>query len=735
MGSKVEMARIFLLPIFTLLILVESKGQRTAQIEKIKERPTIDGILDESFWRDATKLDAFINQWPVDSGLAKSQTIVKMGFDDVFMYVGIQCLEASNEHVIQTLKRDKPDEYFGSDGIGIVLDPVNEKSSGFFFGVNAGGAQMEGLIRIRGSNTIIDENWDNKWFSKTTKGDSVWYVEMAIPFRTLRYDPSNQTWGINFVRNDMKNNVYSSWNQVPVNFNTIDLGYTGELSWSSRPPAIKNGSVNVLPYASSSLSKDFEGGEKLQDTHNVGVDAKVAITPSLNLDLTVNPDFSTVDVDVQQTNLTRFSLFFPERRGFFLENSDLFTSFGIRSINPFFSRRIGLVNGETVPIIYGLRVTGNASDKSRIGFLNVRTASRDGINGQNYTVGSYQFRVGKRSSFNALLVDRRKIGQEENGLENSYNSVAAANFKLLTPDGKWSAEIGYNKSFNPGGLEQEGTFSASARYATKNLFSRFSVHDVGRNYLTDVGFVPRLLNYDAERDTTVRIGFTQYGYSLFYDFYPRSKKINLHGPRFSSNVRTDERGNLVATFAGLFYYLNFKNQNEFELSYFHEYDNLPFSSFIVGDVPFPRDEYINQSVSFFFRTDPRRKLSSFTSGRIGSFYNGTRKRLVSRLNYRVQPWGNFGISYEINAIQLPSALQSSTLHLFGPVAEISFSNAMFWTTFIQLNTQAENLNINSRFQWRFKPMSDIFVVYSENYLPESLSVKNSSLVIKVTYWI
>ncbi len=725
-----------LLPLLVFSLIIGSlHAQRSAQITKVVGRPTIDGVLDEPLWDGLDELNHFINQWPVDSGLAKSQTVVKMAFDDAFLYIGIQCFEQNNAHVIRTLKRDKPDEHFGSDGIGVVLDPVNEKSSGFFFGVNAGGAQMEGLIRIRGSNTIIDENWDNKWFSKTTIADSVWYVEMAIPFRTLRYDPNNQVWGLNIVRNDMKNNVYSSWNQVPVNFNTIDLGYTGLLHWSARPPSIKNGSVNLLPYASSSLSKDFEAMEALKTTHNVGVDAKVAITPSLNLDLTINPDFSTVDVDIQQTNLTRFSLFFPERRGFFLENSDLFTSFGIRSINPFFSRRIGLVGGQTVPIIYGMRVTGNVSDKSRIGFLNVRTASKEGINAQNYTVGSYQFRVGQRSSFNALFVDRRKIGRDENSLQNSYNSIAAANFKLLTPDGKWSAEVGYNKSFNPGDLEHEGTLSASARYATKKLFSRFSVHSVGQNYLTDVGFVPRLVNYDAENDTTVRIGFTQFGYSLFYDSYPESEKINLHGPRFSSNVRTDENGQLVATFAGLFYYLNFKNQNEFEISYFHEYDNLPFSSFIVGDVPFPKDDFINQSIGFFFRTDPRKKVSLFTSGRIGSFYNGTRKNLVNRVNYRVQPWGNFGLSYEINDIQLPSPLESSTLHLLGPVAEISFSNAMFWTTFVQLNTQWENLNINSRFQWRFKPMSDIFLVYSDNYLPESLTAKNRSLVIKVTYWI
>ncbi len=709
--------------------------KRSVTVKKINQEINIDGRLDEGLWKDQASFNNFINQWPVDSGLAVAQTDVKITFDDQFLYVGATLYDVGNDHIIRTLKRDQDDEYFGSDGLGIILDPINEKTNGFFFGVNAGGAQIEALARINGSETSLDPNWDNKWYSEVTKGDSIWFIEMAIPFRTLRYNPQNTTWGINFVRNDMKSNVYSSWNQVPVNLNTIDLGFTGQMIWDSPPPAIKNGLVNLIPYIAGSLNKDYEANQPDRWDGNIGVDAKIALNSAVNLDLTINPDFSTVDLDIQQTNLTRFSLFFPERRGFFQENSDLFTSFGLRTINPFFSRRIGLDNGEVIPIIFGVRLTGNLSERLRIGLMNVQTARGQGVNPQNYGVAAFQQRLGSRSSINGLFVNRQSTKSDENQLEENFNRVGALQLNLLSKDGKLAADIGFQKSFNPGKLEQEEYFSGTLRYNSKRFFVRLSAHHIGRDFISDVGFVPRLYNYDAARDTTIRRQFTQLANLLVYNFFPKSGSLNLHGPRVSSTYVLNPDGSINGSFEGLFYYWNFKNQNEMEMRITLDRDNLPFDSFIAGDIPFPAANYTYPSAGFFFNTNPRRKLSSFTNVSYGDFFSGKRFRFTERLRYRVQPWGNFSISYTLNEISLPDELDSTTLHLLGITSEISFSNRMFWTTFIQYNTQIENININSRFQWRYRPMSDLFIVYSENYFSSNLKVKNRGIVIKLTYWI
>ncbi|WP_051947229.1 DUF5916 domain-containing protein [Muricauda sp. MAR_2010_75] len=723
-----------------ILLLISSlhlNGQQQFNLKRIDSKITIDGALDESVWQNLEKTTPFLNQWPKDTGEADSQTEVRMAYDDVFLYVGITCHEKNNQHIIRTLKRDQDDEHFGSDGIGIVLDPFNQRTNGFFFGVNAGGAQFEGLISVEGNESYINENWDNKWFSEISLGNNVWYVEMAIPFRTLRYDTSNRVWGLNFVRNDMKNNYYSSWNRVPLNLNTINLGYTGELLWDSNPPKAKKGNINLLPYMAGGIARDHELQGTEQYSFEVGLDAKLAISSSLNLDLTLNPDFSTVDVDQQITNLTRFALFFPERRGFFLENSDLFTSFGKEDITPFFSRRIGLANGQPTPIQYGARISGNLSNKLRVGVMDVQTGKTDNANAQNYFVSSFSQRFGKRSTLDALLVNRQRTTQNSDSTQAAYNRVLALEYNFLDETGKWSANLGMHKSFNPGEFEEEYYYTATVRFNNKNILTRLSGDRVGENYITDVGFVPRLNNFDAENEVFVKLGYYQLSHLFVYNFLPghKTSKYNLHGPRVSTRAFLNMDGSLNSSIAGFYYFFDFKNQNALELSYVNEKNDLPFDSFIVGNIPFSKGYYSYDRVGFWGRLDPRKQFSGSLGAEYGSFYSGNRLYIEAETNIRFQPWGNFILRYNFNDVRLPSNLDSAQLHLFGLTSEISFSNTMFWTTFLQYNTQQDNININSRFQWRFLPMSDLFVVYTENYFPESLAIKNRGIVLKFTYWL
>lgn len=341
-------------------------------ISKTQTPVKIDGILDDEVWKKAQKVSSFWEKYPDDKKKAKHATEAQTAYDDKFLYVAYTAYD-SGKVFIQSLKRDIGHD--GNDCVALVLDPVNTRNNGFFFVVNAYNAQSEDQLTSAGDG--VSFSWDQTWYSETKRYGDRWTVEMAIPFKSIRYPADKKTWGINFVRVDTKTNEYSTWTNVPVNFSTHDVGYTGALIWEDAPP--KPGSNTVfVPFVTTEVTENRAGNEPVSAKPNAGFDAKIGLTSSLNLDLTVNPDFSQIEVDRQVTNLTRFNIFFPERRTFFLENADLFSGYGIDPIRPFYSRRIGLdKNGNKIPILFGARITGNIAKKTRIGFMNMQTGRQD----------------------------------------------------------------------------------------------------------------------------------------------------------------------------------------------------------------------------------------------------------------------------------------------------------------------------------------------------------------------
>lgn len=366
------------------------------RITKTVSEIKIDGDLSESAWQGLDIAKNFAPHWPQDNVPLKRDTEVRMTFDDKFLYVAAVCHD-TNTHIIQSLKRDG--DFWSSDAFALILDPINERTNGFFFGVSVANAQFDDLLTFQTDD--LTGSWDNRWYSKTKVYTNYWTVEMAIPFKTLRYNPEKTTWGMNFHRNDVKNNQFSTWTFIPVNFNGYDLGYTAALHWDTPPPPVK-GNAAIIPYLTGDTSHDHLNGKPTSSHLNGGLDAKIAITPSLNLDLTVNPDFSQVEVDQQVTNLTRFGVFFPERRSFFLENSDLFGSYGMESFRPFFSRAIGLdQNAQPLPIIGGARLSGNLDKNWRVGLMSMQTAAKGDDPAQNF----------KTFSFTKTFIDKRLCTQ------------------------------------------------------------------------------------------------------------------------------------------------------------------------------------------------------------------------------------------------------------------------------------------------------------------------------------
>jgi hypothetical protein len=695
----------------------------------------IDGHLDEQSWQQAEPKNNFWLKEPLDTGHAQRDTEVRVTYDNNFLYVGIINYD-TNYYVIQTLKRDI--DPGNSDGVAIILDPMNARTNGFLFVVNPYNVQAEDLI-TSSAGTDINFSWDNKWYSQTTRHAGKWIAEMAIPFKTLRYEEGKTIWGINFIRADLKNNEYSTWTKVPRNLKFYDFGYTGAMIWDAPPPP-PGTNISIIPYVTGDISGNRENGEKTNAGMNQGFDAKVALSSKLNLDITVNPDFSQIEVDRQVTNLTRFNIFFPERRTFFIENADLFTSYGYPASNPFYSRTIGLdKEGNRIPIYAGLRLTGNLTKRMRIGVMNMQTGKKGDFAAQNYTAVSMTHTVLKRSLIKGYYFGREAFLSEEKKKDHPldrYGRNAGLELVYTSNKGDVQGWYGLHKSWKYGINTRDHFIYGGGQYSNRKLTAVINVESMGTNYYADMGFVQRIENYDAALDTTIRLGYKGIFTTVSYTMFPKKGTLNSHNLNFNNYAVWNPDGTFNENTAEVIYFFNFKNTSELRLIANNQVIHLLYPTSFTDYDPLPKGNYHFGNYSVRFASDGRKKFIYSAGVRLGSFYNGDIQQYIASIRFRAQPWGNFGVDFEQNELTFPDPHGKASLFLIAPRIEINFSNNLFWTTFIQYNTQNENININSRFQWRYKPMSDLFVVYTDNYFSAPfLKNRNWALVFKLNYWL
>ena len=721
-----------------LLLASNDDEDLSIRITRTQEKIQIDGVLDEAIWQDSDVATDFWMSFPVDDRKADRKTEVSMTYDENFLYVGITC-HGDRDYVIQTLKRDL--DFWRGDGFAIVLDPVAQKTNGFVFGINPAGVQMETLItgytgNRGGPPRGMNQNWDNKWFGEVKSYEDRWTAEMAIPFKTLRYEEHRTEWGVNFIRSDMKDNSYHTWSKVPLQFRSIDLGYTGNMIWDQAPTK-QNGNVAFVPYINSSSTQDFTEKTPVEYKTAVGFDAKVAVTPALNLDVTLNPDFSQVEVDQQVTNVTRFSIRLPERRTFFLENADVFEDFGRGRARPFFSRRIGLdEDGNTIPILYGLRLSGNLDKKLRIGLMNIQTKANDIQTDQNYTAFAFHRQVFSRSTIKGYFLNQQSMEGSEINYQN-YSRNVGAEFTYFSKDGKVRAWGGYGQSFKPYISGKDQFYKFGVRYTTKQFGAIYSASTQGDNYYQDMGFLQRVENYDAERDTTIRLGYTSHTAGMDLRIFPKKENTKwLYSTwQLYNTLYLNNDLSFNESLTRLSYALTYNGRSELGFEWSNRIIDLLFPFSFTDETPLPAKTYQFNALEVSFTSDSRKTFSYELTGSYGGFYNGTRSNLMLTMKYRQQPWGSFGATLDFNDLQFPDPYGSRQIFLLGPRIEIGFSRNLFWTTFLQWNTQGDNFNINSRLQWRFKPMSDVFLVYTDNYGLELFAPKTRALVLKVNYWL
>lgn len=691
------------------------------KIGKISEEIVLDGRLEESIWETADVAENFSMILPQDDRKATQFSEVRMAYDDKNIYLAVIFFNNTikGDYVVESYKRDFS---FGkNDNFLVAIDPFNNMTTGFAFGLNAYGAQWDGTMY---DGRSVDLNWDTKWYSEVAFDEKKWTAEIAIPFKSIRYNDNLEQWGISFSRLDLKASEKSGWTPVPRQFPSITMAYSGVLEWDNPPPT-QGSNISFIPYLSGEMDSPQKGTTNQE--LNAGADVKFNLTSSLNLDITLNPDFSQAEVDQQVTNLDRFELFFPERRQFFLENADLFANFGYENIRPFFSRRIGLNN----PIVGGIRLSGNIDEKWRVGLLDIQTQAEKekGLPAENFGVFSLQRKVLDRSSIGMIFVNKQSLGDLEDikTTAGEYNRNLGLEYNYFSADNLWNGKLMYLKSFSPNLSDDDAIFAGNLSYNDNNFLGSMQTEYVGENYNAEVGYVPRTHYYKF--DTTLR-----------YLFFPsQDSKVLSHGPLVGSIQYFNFDGLGIDRGTQLGYELNFKNRSEMVFTFENQFIVLqnPFDPIRTGIHSLKeRSEHRWNSINLEYDSKPQSLFTyALKSSYGGYFKDGKRWFFFSEMSYRFQPYVELNTLVSYNHIELEEPWGSNGFWLLGVKSNFTFTRNIFFSNLYQYNEQQKLWNFNSRFQWRYKPASDIFLVFNSSDTRMLTPNRNWNLTLKINYWI
>jgi len=726
---------IFLLIVTNPLdIYGQLSDQRSVFVKKIEGGIKLDGVLDEAVWNEADKATDFWQMFPTDSLRSTNETEVKLLYDDTYIYISAYAKGVDANFMVSSLKRDFSAR--SNDNVTVLFDTFRDGQNAFLFGVSAYGVQREGLISDRGVTINgFSLTWDIKWKAETVRNEDSFTIEIAIPLNSLKYPEGSQRWGFQSYRFDMQTNERSSWSSIPQNQIPINLGYLGELVFEE--PLTKNKTpLYLIPYINGLSSNSFNDSP-LANSLNVGGDLKIAIGNGLNLDVTLNPDFSNVEVDDIITNLTRFEISLPEKRQFFIDNRDLFGNFGgRREAIPFFSRRIGIardLDGNTIQnnILGGVRLSGKLDENWRLGVLSIQ--NQEDINNEiasnNNAMFALQRKVFNQSQIGAFIVNRESIKDYDFLEENDrYNRVIGLDYNLNSANNKWVGKFYTHKSFQPNDNEGNLSSGASINYNTRTWqFSSKWIY-VDQDYRSDLGFIPRS-------------GIIKTGISGTRIFYPKKGKINSHSIEIANYNWQQKSLDYKKTdhFKRVEYNIEFKKQDQLSFSMRNQYVYLSNSfdpTRSENGIPLPENvDYEFNAWSVEYQSNVARLFNFSSQFSYGTFYNGTRFSYQGSTQFRIQPKLIMSLFWDYNQIRLSDPYPSTDIILGSPKVELTLNKKLFWSTLIQYSNQSDNLGINSRLQWRFAQLSDLYLVYNDNYYTREFGPVFRSINLKLTYWL
>ena len=684
----------------------------------------IDAVVGEEEWAGAPVATGFIQGNPDEGMPATFDTEVRVLYDDEFLYVGA----IAHDHdpaaiIVNDLSRDFSTR--AGDIFGVVLDTFDDDRNGYMFETNPAGAKFDGQIFNEGRE--FNRDWDGVWHVHTRTTGGGWHIEMAIPFKTLRFrENPEQTWGINFLRRVRRLNEDSFWGPIPRFFNFARISYSGSLEGLSGLRA--GGRFKVTPYVGAETSQGAaDSAEGTTNAADLGVDAKVLVGTGLNLDLTVNTDFSQVEADVQQVNLTRFSLFFPEKRDFFIENSGIFR-FGVpndsritqfradfgQAFNPstlrasqsrgddlhlFFSRRIGLsATGTPIPVLGGGRLTGRAG-AYELGVMSIQTGEHEDAPGtENFSAFRVRRNVGGNSDVGAVFLNR-----ETGSGSDHYNRSMGLDANIrVTPELEVNSY--WARTATPGLTGNDQAARLAANYDGRLWQFRGVWSHLGDDFNPEMGFAPRI-------GVRRLLGYVGYHYrpEWWSDF------LREFNPHFEFNDYVNSDGELVSRYIN--YHLGFRHQSGafLEVGYNTsiEQNFTPFNLHPTTLVQ-PGEHHYDEGFVMFF-SDPSRPLSLNLRYDWGGFYSGDRTALNLSAVVRAAGKLTAYVSWSRNDIVLPEG--AFVADLLTSRVTYTFTTSMFLNALIQYNNITEDWSSNIRFNLIHRPLSDFFIVLNDRRDP------------------
>ncbi|MDX1568722.1 MAG: DUF5916 domain-containing protein, partial [Longimicrobiales bacterium] len=623
------------------------------------------------------------------------------------------------------------------DNFQVILDTFHDERSGYMFVTTPLGAKLDqqisnegGRSRSFGTSSDVNRDWDGVWYVETRTTDEGWIAEIAIPMVTLRFpEAQEQQWGINFMRNIRRKNEQAYWAPIPQAYDLMRVSMAGDLT---QLRSLERGmDLRVKPYVAGGGRRTVEQGVTENSTQtDIGLDVKYGITAGLNLDVTVNTDFAQAEVDDEQVNLTRFALFYPEKRDFFLENAGQFMMGSTSSIRPivdlFFSRRIGLSpTGQPVPILGGARLTGKVG-ANNIALMDIQTDGALGRPGENFLVARYSRDVASASRIGGIFINKEANLDLDGTPGDDYNRTYGLDTRIvphpaLTIDGM----VAMTETPGVSGGEMGLHFRAGWLDRSWRLYTEYT--DLEDNFNAEVGFVPR-------------VGIERHKLHLEYNPRPDILGIRVMSPMWNIEYLTDQTGTLMSRRLHNMVGIGFEDGGNATIWYNRDFERLVRDFEIRPGIVIPAGSYSFGDWNFSYRSNPARRLFFSASYSPSTFFNGTRTDVRGSTGVRVTDQLAFEGSYSRNDVNLaPAGPDGDFVVDIGSLqADLALSPYMSLRTRVQYNSSTEQWTTSGRFRWTYQPGSDLYIVYDEvrsdpTILNEFQDFRDHRLIVKATY--
>lgn len=684
--------------VILILILSISASRLSAQPEVkavfSEKAPVIDGFVDDDVWKNASVVSELIQKEPYTGEPVSEKTEFLFLFDEHNIYVGFRCFDDPADIIAKELARDV--SLGEDDRIHLIFDTYLDGRSGYWFQLGPRGSMGDALINENGK--YFNKAWNGIWDGKARITADGWEGEFIIPFKTMGYDKNSDTWGLKCIRYIKRKSEASFWPFTSLNSDRFQVSDAGRLTGLN---GMTQGiGLDLIPYITGGISKKENNGP--DPAFDMGIDAFFQLTSSLKIAATVNTDFAQTEVDEKVINLTRFSLYFPEKRDFFLDGSNYFT-FGIggdddntkkTSMIPFFSRRIGLDSiGNPVSIKYGGKFTGKAG-KWNLGFLHIK--DDNAWDNPGYTVGRISYDIGKQSSVGI-------IGTNGNAFSDADNSLIGLDLKLGSSEIMGNKNIAYTlygaKSFTPGLEGDDISFGTEINYPNDFLNFRAGYLQIGRNFISGLGFVPR---------TDIR---DFYG-SLLIGPRPQNSGILQikTGPDFSFIVDKTGGGLLTAEVNLRYAEITFLTGDIIALKSQYQFDKPDEPFAIFRNITIPVDDYQFWRHSLTVTSAKRRNLWAQGKVETGRFYSGTRTDLLIQTGWKIVVPVYLGFDADHRWVNLREG--EFLTRIYRSSLNFLFTPNISWSNFVQYDNKTEKMGWQSRFHWIIKPGKEVFLTFN-----------------------